>query len=57
MAYVPLLAAAALIAAAVLALHHLKRVRIAVIVVEALLMAVAVVTSFASAEGEAWFTR
>lgn len=78
MAYVSLLAAAALIAAAVLALRRLNWVRITVIVIEAVLMAgavftlfsgggvtviigillaVAVVTSFASAEGKAWFTR
>ncbi|MFF8293709.1 hypothetical protein ACF068_31495 [Streptomyces sp. NPDC016309] len=78
MAYVSLLAAAALIAAAVLTLRRLDWVRVAVIVIEVILMAgavftlfsgggptvivglllaVAVVTTFASAESKAWFAR
>ncbi|OKK07019.1 hypothetical protein AMK26_12975 [Streptomyces sp. CB03234] len=51
MAYVSLLAAAALIAAAVLALRRLNWVRIAVIVIEAILMAGAVFTLFSGGGG------
>ncbi|WP_159028944.1 hypothetical protein [Streptomyces noursei] len=51
LAYVSLLAAAVLIAAAVLALRRLKGVRIAVIAVESILMAGALFTLFSGGGG------